>query len=91
MHGDHDGMKEMGGKAMGMKMMSVEMLDTNKDGKVSLAEASAMPLAHFDAADTNKDGSVTPDEHQAMRAKMMAEWQAKDAVAAAAAAVTPAK
>lgn len=52
-------------------------LDANKDGRVTLAEASAKPLAMFDKADTNKDGSVTPEEHRAARAAMRAEWHAK--------------
>lgn len=53
------------------------MMDTNKDGRVTLAEASARPLAMFDAADTNHDGTVTPEERQAARAAMLAKWQAK--------------
>ena len=36
--------------------------DANKDGKVSLAEASAGPLAMFDRVDTNHDGKISPEE-----------------------------
>jgi Ca2+-binding EF-hand superfamily protein len=41
-----------------------EMADTNKDGRVSLAEAQAAALAHFDKADLNHDGKLTPEERQ---------------------------
>lgn len=41
-----------------------EMADTNKDGRVSLAEAQAAALAHFDKADLNHDGKITPEERQ---------------------------
>lgn len=49
-----------GGAMMGMA-------DTNKDGKVTLAEAEAMALRHFDQMDTNHDGQVTPEERRAGR------------------------
>ena len=39
--------------------------DTNKDGKVSLAENRAPALAQFDRADTNKDGSLSLAEQKA--------------------------
>ena len=35
----------------------INRFDTNKDGKVSLAENRTPALAQFDRADTNKDGS----------------------------------
>jgi hypothetical protein len=48
-----------------------DMADSNKDGRVSLAEAQAVALAHFDKADLNHDGKITPEEreqaHQLMR------------------------
>ena len=40
-------------------------LDTNKDGKVSLAENRAPALAQFDRIDTNKDGSLSVAEQRA--------------------------
>ena len=52
-------------------------MDANKDGKVTLAEATAKPLAMFDKADTNHDGRVTPEERQAARQAMRADWKAK--------------
>lgn len=42
-------------------------LDTNKDGKVSLAENRAPAAARFDRADTNKDGSLSVAEQAAAR------------------------
>jgi hypothetical protein len=39
-----------------------EDADANRDGRVSLAEAQAMALAHFDKADLNHDGKITPEE-----------------------------
>lgn len=47
------------------------MMDANKDGKVTITEASVRPLAMFDRADTNKDGTVTPEERKAAMEKMM--------------------
>ena len=49
--------------------------DANKDGKVSLAEAQAGPLAMFDRVDANHDGTISPEERQAARAAMRAKWQ----------------
>ena len=40
--------------------------DTNKDGKVSLAENRAPALVQFDRADTNKDGSLSVAEQKAV-------------------------
>ena len=42
-------------------------LDTNKDGKVSLAENRAPNAARFDRADTNKDGTLSVAEQNAVR------------------------
>jgi len=40
-------------------------LDTNKDGKVSLAENRVPAMTQFDRADTNKDGTLTAAEQRA--------------------------
>jgi hypothetical protein len=44
-----------------------ETMDTNKDGRVSQAEAQAVALQHFDRADLNHDGQLTPQERQQSR------------------------
>jgi Ca2+-binding EF-hand superfamily protein len=43
--------------------------DANKDGKISLHEFEAPPLADFNKIDTNHDGVVTPAEIAAFRAR----------------------
>jgi Ca2+-binding EF-hand superfamily protein len=63
------GMGGMGGRI-------IAMADTNKDGKVTLAEAQAMALQHFDQMDTNHDGQVTPEERRAARPMMHKQTQA---------------
>ena len=79
------GMKEDGeGHHPGMGMMMMhggdrmfERADANRDGRVSLAEAIALPMAHFEKADANKDGTISPEERKAAHEKMRAEWRAK--------------
>lgn len=68
----HKGAHRMGmmmHAGMGGRMF--EMADANKDGRVSLQEATNAALSHFDRADANHDGTLTTDEmhaaHQAMR------------------------
>ncbi|TCM56253.1 EF hand domain-containing protein [Rhizobium sp. PP-F2F-G48] len=46
---------------------TVKKLDTDKDGKVSLAEADAAASRVFAAFDADKNGQVTPDEVKAKR------------------------
>ena len=43
--------------------------DTNKDGKVSLAENRAPAMSQFDRADTNKDGVLSVAEQKAAGAR----------------------
>ena len=57
------------GRMMGGNML--KMADANKDGRVSLQEATATALQHFDRADTNRDGRLTPDERRAAHQMMM--------------------
>lgn len=64
-HHGHRGHR--GGMMMGGHWF--DRADANKDGRVTLAEAQAGPLAMFDKMDTNKDGTISAEEHQAMRAK----------------------
>lgn len=42
-------------------------MDTNKDGKISLSEASATALATFDRVDANRDGTISADEARTAR------------------------
>ena len=50
-----------------------ETADANRDGKVSLQEATDAALRRFDMADANRDGKITPDEHMQMRQKIRIE------------------
>jgi hypothetical protein len=50
-------------------------LDTDHDGKLTLAELSASMLARFDRADANHDGIVTPEERTAFRDAMRSRMQ----------------
>ncbi|WBX84851.1 EF-hand domain-containing protein [Sphingosinicella microcystinivorans] len=72
--GGHDGFGGFGG---GFGAKWIESADANKDGRVTLAEAKAKPLARFDAADTNKDGTLSPEERKAAREAMRAERRAE--------------
>lgn len=58
-----------GGGGMGARM--IVMADTNKDGRITLAEAEALALQHFDRMDSNRDGRVTREERRAARPMMM--------------------
>lgn len=71
------GMRHGGGMPMGG--MWFERADANKDGKVSLAEATTGALAMFDRVDTNKDGTISPEEHKAAGEAMRAKWQERRA------------
>ncbi|MEA3034194.1 MAG: hypothetical protein QOH86_2210 [Sphingomonadales bacterium] len=60
----------MGTRGGGMHGRMIERMDSNHDGRVSLAEAEARALEAFDRADANHDGVVTPEERQAARGAM---------------------
>ena len=68
-------MHRMGG--FGGRM--IVMADTDKDGRITLAEAETMALQHFDQMDTNRDGQVTPEERRAARPMMIKRMQAPSA------------
>ena len=53
--------------------MMFEMLDANKDGTVTRAEATAAAEKHFAEVDTNNDGVITASERDAMHARMVDE------------------
>ena len=57
--GDKDGMGPLGAAAFAKA-------DSNKDGKLSLAEVQAAQAERFAKLDANKDGVVTADERKAM-------------------------
>jgi len=47
-----------------------EMADADKDGRVSMQEATNAAAAHFDKADSNHDGTLTRDEMRAAHKAM---------------------
>jgi len=59
-----------GGRGMraGMGGQGFTMMDADRDGRVSLAEATRFRLEHFDRVDANDDGRISRDEIQAVRA-----------------------
>jgi len=68
MDGEHRGMRKMhrmGGGRMGGGMM--RMADLDRDGRVSLQEATTSALQRFDRVDTNRDGRITPEERRQNR------------------------
>ena len=70
-------MHRMGGGMMFGHMF--EMADLNKDGRVSLQEATDAAVKHFDMADANHDGRITPDERKQMRMQMIEKRRAPKA------------
>lgn len=75
--GDRGGarMHRMGG----MSGRMIVMADTNKDGRITLAEAEALALQHFDQMDANRDGQVTGDERRAAWQTMKKQVRTPDA------------
>ena len=61
MHGG--GMGALGGRMF-------DMADANRDGRVTLQEATGAALQHFDMADANRDGQITREERMQMRQRM---------------------
>lgn len=62
------GMNRQGGGMMGGAML--RMADANRDGRITLQEATAGAARHFDMLDTNRDGQITPEERRAGRGMM---------------------
>ena len=63
-------------------MMGGHMFDTadaNKDGRVSLQEATDAAARHFDMADANRDGRITPEERRQMRQQFIEKRRAPKA------------
>jgi len=46
-----------------------EMADADKDGRVSLQEATTAAASHFDRMDTNRDGTLSVEEMRAAHGK----------------------
>ena len=69
MHRMRSGGMGMGG--LGGHMF--DMADANRDGRVTLQEATAAAYRHFDMADVNRDGQITPDERIQLRQRMRTE------------------
>jgi Ca2+-binding EF-hand superfamily protein len=65
------------GGMMGGHMFT--MADANKDGRVSLQEATDAAVRHFDMADANRDGRITPDERRQMHRQMIEKHRAPKA------------
>jgi Ca2+-binding EF-hand superfamily protein len=59
----HRGPGAMAGGRFGGAMF--ERMDSDRDGRVSLAEASSRALEMFDRTDANRDGTVSADERRA--------------------------
>lgn len=60
--------------------MGMIRADTNGDGMISKAEATAQANARFDMMDTNKDGTITADERTGPGSRMMARAGADGAM-----------
>ena len=74
--GGAHGMGMMRGMRMGMGGLGGRMFeeaDANRDGKVSLQEATASAYRHFDMADANRDGQITREERMQMHQRRRAE------------------
>lgn len=69
-------MRRMGGMGMGgLRGHMFDMADVNRDGRVTMSEATAAAYRHFDMADANRDGQVTPQERMQVRQQMRAQRQ----------------
>jgi Ca2+-binding EF-hand superfamily protein len=77
--GEHRRLKmhRMSGRMMGGHMF--EMADANKDGRVTLQEATDAAVRHFDTADANRDGRITPDERRQIHRQMIEKRRAPKA------------
>ena len=65
----------MGAGGMGLGGQLFDMADANRDGRVTMAEATAAAYRHFDMADANRDGQVSRDERMQLRQRMRAQRQ----------------
>jgi Ca2+-binding EF-hand superfamily protein len=66
----------LGGMAMaGLRGHMFDMADVNRDGRLSMQEATAAAYRHFDMADANRDGQVTREERMQVRQHMRTQRQ----------------
>jgi Ca2+-binding EF-hand superfamily protein len=63
----------MHGMKMGGRLF--ETADANRDGRVTLQEATNAALQRFDTADANRDGTLTREERMQMRQQRKAQRQ----------------
>ena len=64
----------MGGMG-GLRGRMFEQADANRDGRVTLQEATDAALRHFDMADANRDGRLTPEERMQVRQRIRIQRQ----------------
>ena len=62
-------MERRSGRGLRFGPRAFERMDANRDGRVSLAEATEQRLKRFDRLDANRDGRVTRDERRSFRAE----------------------
>ena len=65
--------RRMGGGMGGLGGRMFDMADLNRDGRVTLQEATNAALRHFDTADVNRDGQLTPQERMQSRERLRAQ------------------
>jgi hypothetical protein len=70
---DARGGHRMGGGMGGLSGRMFDMADANRDGRVTLREATDAALRHFDTADVNRDGQLTPQERTQSRERLRAQ------------------
>jgi Ca2+-binding EF-hand superfamily protein len=56
-----------GGMMAGLGARAFERLDSDRDGRVALAEAERAALERFDRVDSDRDGTISAEERQAAR------------------------
>ena len=61
------------GMGMGLGGRMFDMADANRDGRVTLQEATSAAYRHFDTADANRDGQITREERIQIRQRIRAE------------------
>jgi hypothetical protein len=68
----HRGARRGGGMMMArFGARAFATMDSNRDGRVALAEAQRVALQRFDRVDSNRDGTISLNERQAARAARM--------------------